>query len=258
AAALAGRTPPEALAVIEPSATAKAIAASLSSGTRKGVFLGNLARQHPHAAELHALAQALCELTGARLGFLTEAANTVGGYLAGALPKRGGLNARALLGADGTEPRRAYILLHTEPELDSAYPVAARASLAAADFVVALSPFRSLASDYADVLLPIAPFTETAGTFVNGEGRAQGFSGVVPPLGGARPGWKVLRVLGTLLGLPGFDYDSVETVRAELPMGDIAARLSNEVDIALQAPAEPASDIERVADVPIYFTDPLV
>ena len=266
AAAAAGTPVPPALNGIDASDTAKAMAASLAGGARKGVFLGNFAQQHPQAAQLHALAQALAELTGARLGFLTEAANTVGGYLAGALPNAGGLNAAAMLGAgDGVSPK-AFLLLHAEPELDTADPARARAALAAAEFVVALSPFKHGAVDYADVLLPIAPFTETPGTFVNCEGRPQAFNAVVPTLGLARPAWKVLRVLGSMLGLADFGYDSIEAVRRELPSQDeIDFRLSNVTQVAIDARVAAANEgngsgsgTERVADVPIYFGDPLV
>jgi NADH-quinone oxidoreductase subunit G len=278
AAAAAGTPVPAALDGIEASDVAKAIAASLAEGVGtggksggegggKGIFLGNFAQQHPQAAQLHALAQALAELTGARMGFLTEAANTLGGYVASALPNAGGLNAATMLGAgDGAHPK-AFLLLHAEPELDTADPARARAALSAAEFVVALSPFKHDAVDYADVILPVAPFTETAGTFVNCEGRAQEFTAVVLPLGLARPAWKVLRVLGSMLGLVGFGYDGVEAVRRELPsQGEIAARLSNATRIAIDsrvaADADRANggvrEAERVADVPIYFTDPLV
>jgi NADH-quinone oxidoreductase subunit G len=252
-----GKAASKALAGIEPQAAAQVIAASLLSGERKGIFLGNLARQHPQAAQMHALAHALAELTGARLGVLTEAANSVGGYIASALPRNGGLHARALL--DPGAARKAYLLLHAEPELDSADPAAARAALGKAELVVALTPFKSNAAEYANVILPVAPFTETAGTFVNCEGRVQSFNGVVPALGHARPAWKVLRVLGTLLGLPGFEFQSVEAVRAEvLPSDDLSARLSNATAVSI-APVEATRDgVERVTDVPIYFADPLV
>jgi NADH-quinone oxidoreductase subunit G len=278
AAAAAGTPVPAALAGIEASDVAKAIAASLAgaagadgkSGGKggKGIFLGNFAQQHPQAAQLHALAQSLAELTGARLGFLTEAANSVGGHLASALPSADGLNAATMLvGAGDGVPPKAFLLLHAEPELDTADPARARAALAGAEFVVALSPFKHGAVDYADVLLPVAPFTETAGTFVNCEGRAQEFAAVVLPLGLARPAWKVLRVLGSMLGLAGFGYDSIEAVRRELPSQDeIAARLSNATQTAIDAQvaadgnrgAGSVREAERVADVPIYFTDPLV
>jgi len=125
--------------------------------------------------------------------------------------------------------------------------------------VVAFTSFKDAAVEGADVLLPIAPFTETSGTFVNAEGRVQGFHGVVKPLGDTRPGWKVLRVLGNLLGLSGFDFETTEQVRAEA-LGDestLAARLSNEVDVLQQARPAPQG-LQRLADVPIYATDALV
>jgi NADH-quinone oxidoreductase subunit G len=128
--------------------------------------------------------------------------------------------------------------------------------------VVALSAFKHHASFYADVLLPIAPFTETSGTFVNTEGRVQSFKGAVKPLGEARPAWKVLRVLGNLLGLSGFDYDSGEAVRDEvLPKSGVADKLNNHIEgIALQTAAvsRHSGGIQRISDVPIYFADALV
>ena len=162
-------------------------------------------------------------------------------------------------------PRKAYLLLNTEPELDAGDPVAARAALAQAEMVVVLSPYRH-AADYADVLLPIAPFTETSGTFVNCEGRAQSFNGAVKPLGETRPGWKVLRVLGNLLDLENFEYESSEEIRNEVLGGDSAdkidlvARLNNIAAVQPQAVANHAAGggLERIADVPIYFSDAIV
>jgi NADH-quinone oxidoreductase subunit G len=253
----AGKPAPRALSALEAPAAAQVIAASLLGGERRGVFLGNLARQHPRAAQLHALAQALASLTGAKLGVLTEAANSVGGYVADALPRQVGLHAQALLG--GAEPRKAYVLLHAEPELDAADPVAACAALAQAELVVALTAFKSAADRHAHVLLPISPFTETAGTFVNCEGRPQAFNGVVQPLGDARPAWKVLRVLGSMLGITGFGLDSIEQVRAELPSAEeIGTRLSNATTVEIESPELASDGVERLTDVPVYFSDPLV
>ena len=248
---------PAAFAGLQPSATAKQIATSLLSGEPRAIFLGNAATQHPQAAQLHAAAQWLAQQTDAGFGNLTEAANTVGAYLAKALPAKGG-NAIEFF----AKPRKAYVLFNTEPELDCYDPQTARAALGQADMVVALSPFMH-GMDYADVLLPIAPFTETAGTFVNAEGRAQSFNGTVKPLADTRPGWKVLRVLGNLLGLDGFDYETSEAIRtevlgaADLTALDLSSRLNNLTTIGLQAP-QPLAGLQRVADVPIYATDGIV
>jgi NADH-quinone oxidoreductase subunit G len=254
----AGRELPQALAGIEPTAGAEVIAASLLTGKRRAILLGNYAVQHSDASQIAALAQALASITGATLGVLTEAANTVGGHVAGALPRRGGRNAQAMLGGDGDEPRRAYVVLHAEPEFDCANPVAARAALQKAEFVVVMSPFRH-GMKYADVLLPIAPFTETSGTFVNCEGRVQGFHGVATPAGESRPGWKLLRVLGTMLKLEGFEFETSEEVRDAVvaQRGDLASQLSSATRTPIVAPATSAATVERVADVPIHFADPL-
>jgi NADH-quinone oxidoreductase subunit G len=254
-----GGTVPPALAKVEASpavtAAARAIAASLAAGERVGIFLGNAAEQHPRAAQLHAIAQELAGSLGARFGFLGEAANSVGGYLAGCVPGSGGLNAAAML----ADPRKAYILLNVEPALDCHNAGQALAAMHAADVVIALSAFGGGTLDYADVILPIGPFTETSGTFVNTEGRAQSFNGVVPPLGEARPAWKVLRVLGNVLGLEGFDFDTSEAVRdAACRATDVAGRLDNRISGITLDPGTPGLALERVADVPIYSADPLV
>jgi len=250
----AGRPVPAEFAGIEPAAAAIAIAASLAGGERKAILLGNQAEQHPEASQILALAQMLAGITGATLGCLGEAANSVGGHVAGALPQAGGRNAQAML----TDPRRAYLLLHAEPAFDCANPVAAGAAFEHADFVVVLSPFRH-GAEYADALLPVGPFTETAGTFVNCEGRVQRFNGVVKPLGDARPAWKVLRVLGSLLGLPGFEFETIDDARALAAVrdADIAARLANGTRVPLVRPVADAQGVERAADVPIHFADPL-
>jgi NADH-quinone oxidoreductase subunit G len=247
---------PQALRSVAPMQPAEAIAESLATGERRAIFLGNYAMQHPDASQIVALAQRLAEITGAAFGVLTEAANSVGGYVARALPQQGGMNAQAMVGGDA---RRAYVLLHAEPEFDFANPPATRAALEKADLVVVLSAFRT-ATRYADVLLPVAPFTETSGTFVNCEGRVQTFHGVVQPLGEARPAWKVLRVLGTMLGVRDIAFDSSDEVREAVlqDAGELTSRLVNTSRVDLAPPARANGGIERVADVPIYSADPLV
>ena len=234
---------------------AKAVAASLLSGERKAVLLGNAAAQHPQASGLLSLANWIGEQTGASVGYLTESANTVGAQLVNALPGEGGLNAQQIL----TGSLKAVVLLNTEPAFDAANPAAAVRALQGASLVVALTPFKNAALDVADVLLPVAPFSETSGTFVNAEGRAQSFHGVVKPLGDTRPAWKVLRVLGNVLNLDGFSQETSEEVRAEA-LGDIAsipARLSNKTSVSAK-PAATSTALERVSDVMIYATDSLV
>ncbi|HEY6094884.1 MAG TPA: NADH-quinone oxidoreductase subunit NuoG [Gallionellaceae bacterium] len=241
-----------------PSAQAQAIAHALASGQRVGILLGNFAQQHPQAAQLQLLAQHIASLSSGRCGFLGEAANSVGGYLAQAVPfaaGKAGLNARTML----EQPRKAYVLLNVEAELDTQNPQQALAAMYAADLVIAMSPYKHFASDYADVLLPISPFTETSGTFISTEGRVQSFNGAVKPLGETRPAWKVLRVLGNLLKLDGFNQDSSEAVRDEALAGvDVAGKLGNGVNgVAAQAMAT-GSGLQRVADVPIYCSDAIV
>ena len=233
---------------------ARRIAASLASGERVAVLLGNAALQSPHAAQIEAWAQWIAQATGAVFGVIGEAANSVGAQLVDAQPRNGGLDARAML----EQPRRAYLLWNLEPEYDTANPALTLSALASAETVISFSAYRNGAMEYADAILPIAPYLETSGTFVNTEGRAQSFNGAVRPLGDARPGWKVLRVIGSQLGLPGFDLDTPEAVRAALP--SLAAdRLGGRSGVAPQTPQAAATGtLQRLADVPVNFSDALV
>jgi NADH-quinone oxidoreductase subunit G len=250
-AAVKGIAAPAGFDNVKASDAANKIAASLNTGDASlpaAILLGNAAAQHPQASALHAAAQWIAEQTGAKFGYLTEAANTVGGYLAGATAAAPVFSA----------PKKAYLLLNAEPELDAANPQQARAALDAAEMVVAMSAFQH-GFDYADVLLPVSPFSETSGTFVNCEGRAQSFNGTVKPLGDTRPAWKVLRVLGNLLGLSGFDYETSEAIRDEVfgkGVTDLSAKLNNVSKAAVSAATYGSSGaLERVTDVPIYFAD---
>ncbi|BAO29183.1 NADH-quinone oxidoreductase subunit NuoG [Sulfuritalea hydrogenivorans] len=246
-----------ALAGVTISAEAQAIAQSLASGSNTGVLLGNFAQQHPQAATLQSLGQQLASALGGSVGFLGEAANSVGGYVAKAVPGVSGLNASAML----KDLRQAYVVVGAEAELDCADGAQALAALGKAAVTVVLTPFKSQAMlDYAAVLLPVSPFTETSGTFVNTEGRVQSFYAATKPLGDARPAWKVLRVLGNLLQVAGFEYNSSEEVRAEALGGQpvFVSGLDNGIDgIALNLTAT-VNGLERIADVPIHFADALV
>lgn len=231
---------------------ASAIAKSLLSGERKAILLGNAAAHHAQASSLLALAQWLAQHTGASVGYLTEAANTVGAQLVHALPGKDGQNAAQMLSGG----LKAALLLNVEPGLDTA--IGAQ-GLETAEMVVTLSPFKTNL-DISDVLLPIAPFSETSGSFVNAEGRLQTFNAVVKPLGETRPAWKVLRVLGNLLGLRGFEQESSQAVLASaLPgveNGTLVARsqLSNSTQVGIVL--APATTVPCVAS--IYQLDALV
>ncbi|MEY3673153.1 MAG: NADH-ubiquinone oxidoreductase, 75 kDa subunit [Pseudomonadota bacterium] len=256
-AKIKGAEVPATLAGVQADATTQQIAQSLATGERVAVLLGNAAVNAPDAAQLASLAQSIAQLSGGKLGFLTAGANTVGAYLAGAVPAQGGKSAAAML----AEPLKAYIVLHAEPLLDTDNGAQAVAALKAADFVVALTAFASDVADWADVMLPIAPFTETSGTFVNAQGLAQSFKGTVAPRGQTRPGWKVLRVLGNVLHLAGFDDETSESVRDSVLSGGVANRLSNQINapIASVVAGQNASGVlQRVTDLPIYRSDALV
>nr|WP_321273924.1 NADH-quinone oxidoreductase subunit NuoG [Alcaligenes faecalis] len=244
---------PAGLEGVQVSAEAQQIADSLASGERVAILLGNMAVNSDQASVIAANANAIAQASGAKLGFLTAGGNTVGGYLANAVPGKGGLTAEQML----AQTLRAYLVLNVEPALDSDLGERAVETLKSATFSVALTSYRSAAEQWADVMLPVSPFTETSGTFVNAEGRVQSFKGAAAPVGDTRPAWKVLRVLGNLFQLDGFDDETSESVRDSVMAAGVESRLSNQINLAASVlPA--ASGLERVADVPIYRSDALV
>ncbi len=246
--------------------TELAIAGHLKAAESAAVLLGVLAHGSQQLSSLRALAVLIAKLSGARFGLLPEGSNSSGGWLAGAIPHRGPVGQKtpvtSLVNASAMfeHPLRGYLLVGVEPELDSSHPVAATKVLEEAGFVVSLTSFVSdTMKQYADVLLPISPFSETSGTFVNIEGHWQSFAGAVAPLGDSRPAWKVLRVLGNLFDLQGFEYTSSEQVRDELkascgqvePSAEVGWRCPSDLNTA-------AGSLYRLGEVPIYATDALV
>jgi len=271
AAEAAGQALPEHLAAAVRAATVSAAhreaVQALASGARRAVWLGALAGRHPAFADLRALAAGLAQLCGASFGCISEGANAAGAYLAGAVPHRepggkpaaaGGLTAREML----AKPLRAYVLFGgIEPSIDTLDPEAQR-SLAQAELVVAITPFANEeVKRSAHVLLPIGTFAESSGTYVNCEGLWQSQEGAATPVGAARPGWKVLRVLGNLLNLPRFEYRSSEEVLDELRSACEAVRPAGYGGTrTVQPPGNGARSAPpvTVADVPMYQVDALV
>ena len=254
-----------AVAGAAPSEASRAMADALLKAKHAALLLGPAVAAHPEAALLRALAAGLASASGASLGQLSQGANVAGAWLAGALPHRGpGATAPARVGRDARamlrEPRPGYLLFGIEPELDCGDPATASSAMLSARCVIACTAFRSEAmSRYAHLMLPIAPYAETPGTFVNIEGRWQSFEAAVPPLGEARPGWKILRVMGNLLDLAGFDYMKVEQVREEVEA--VAKRADSpgagqwRHGTRVEWPPEALS---RLGSVPMYATDPVV
>ncbi len=250
----------------------RAIASQLHAGEKTAVILGTQAMAHPAFSTLNALAGAIARMSGARLGYLPDGANSLGGWIAGAVPHRGaggqpagerGLSARGML--DGG--LKGYLLNNFEPEYDCADPVTALRAFGEAEFVAVLTSYRNTAMErYARVMLPAAPFSETSGTYVNAEGRWQSFTGAVTPVGSARPAWKVFRVLGNLCGVDGFNQIVSTDARDELRklLGDFTL---NGNQVTWHCPAELSRDagsgangtgLTRVSDVPVYAVDSIV
>jgi len=261
-ACLDGAAPPAHLKTLMGGAQAnlahKAVAAALKSGQKRAIWLGALALRHPAYADLRAVAAGIAAATGATLGTLAEGGNAAGAYLAGAVPHREpggtrsgitGKNAREMF----SQSQKAYLLFGgAEPWADGLGADAIKA-LTGAGFVVAATPYADdTLRSVAHVLLPISTFVETSGTYVNLEGLWQSFAGAAKPLGEARPGWKVLRVLGNLANVADFDYQSSEEVREE-----VRALCGGVTQASYHGSHEAkVSDVDaRVVDVPMYAID---
>jgi NADH-quinone oxidoreductase subunit G len=261
-----GKSAPASIAALtskaQPNDTHKAIAQQLGEGERRLILLGAIAQRDPAFADLRLVASALAEATGATLGYLPEGGNAVGAHLVGFLPGRsaGGQAVSAPgsnVGDMFAAKLKAYILFGAiEPQLDIAAENAS-AALEAADFVVALSPY-STAAEFADVVLPIGTFAETAGTYVNLEGRWQSVPGAASPVGESRPGWKVLRVLANLLDLPGFEYTAADQITEDIrkAVDEAGSFTATAATRTLQAQA--ATGAPAIRDVPIYQVDAMV
>lgn len=236
----------------------------LAGKTNIGIVLGAVALQHPQASLIRYLAWELANITNAKLSFMTDGANTAGGWLAGAVPHRlpdgsqtsGGLSAHAML----QDPLDGYLLMNVEPELDCANAAQAVLALSQAKFVVALSIYRNqVLLDHANVILPMGPFTETGGTFVNAMGTWQSFQGVAKPYGGSRPGWKILRVLANFLDLADFEYENVDAIRQEVRVS-AASSVTQTWKLTKPKNHTPHAlgKLSRIGEIPLYAIDSLV
>ena len=244
---------------------AQMIAEKLTQGKQATIILGAIAQNSQQAAPLRYLAHLIAELSNATVGELTYGANAAGAWLTGCVPHRTlGNVSLTIPGSNAQEmihnPRKAYLLFNIEPEFDSANPIKTINSLKAADFVVACSPFMSESiREYADVILPIVPFVETSGTFVNCNGVWQSFNTAVMPLVESRPGWKVLRVLGNFLELSGFDYSSSEQVRDEVKQAVVS--IQNNEQLKKYIPNKltvGGNGFTRISHWPLYRGDNIV
>ena len=247
---------------VEVNETHTAIAQNLKNAGKASVLIGTQAMAQAELSSLRSLANLIAELSGATLGYLTEGCNAVGAWLAGAVPHRGvagtsiDSHAQSEVGYD----LKAYINLNIEPEFDCASPAAALDAVMSADFVVNMTSHVSDAMKaYADVLLPVATFAETSGTYVNAAAEWQSFAGSVEPAGEARPAWKVLRVLGNLFDVEGFDYVSSEEVRDELAAMTAGMTISSSSEWQSPSlPVKPLNTLQRIGHLPIHAVDMLV
>ncbi len=245
----------------------KAIADQLAAHDQRfTILLGNLATSHPQFALIRAFAGIIAQLTGAQIGYLPEAANSAGAWLAGMLPHRQAAGEKAnTVGYDAeamlAQGLAGYILLGLEPELDCYDGVIALQTLQQAEFVVAITAYHTPTMEsYANVLLPMATFAETSGTYINCEGKWQSFSGAISPMGEARPAWKILRVLGNLFDIKGFNYVSSEEVRNELRtlVGDKTVNNHLQWQLPEHLSNEQIKGLQRITEMSIYTTDSLV
>lgn len=258
----------ELLDAVDPGSAETALAEKLLQTDKAAILLGPYAINHPQASLVKLLAGCIASQNNAKFGYFSEGSNAAGAYLAGTLPHRAaagevvstpGLHARELF----TQNLRAYLLVQIEPEFDCANSAQALHALRAADSVIALSAYRGGAiEEYADIILPVATFAENSGTYVNVEGLWQSMIAAGLPMGEARPAWQVLRQLGELLGLSGFDYVSSESVRDELKAkvdnmasADVTGVPDNAVCYKVE---DMAQSLFRISQWPMYRVDSVV
>lgn len=238
------------------------VAHELKDKKRVLVILGAFAMHHPEASLIRAAAKQIAATYGATLAMMTNGANGAGGWLAGAIPQQNGLNAYEML----KNSCEAYLLLNVEPELDCANAQLAVSAMQQARFVVALSIYRNkVLEEHADAILPMAPFTETAGTYVNASGEWQSFEGVAKPFGSSRPGWKILQALANFMQLDGFDYQSAfavrDILRDALRDGAKSAPPRSErvsearMDVRLEGQVRSDQSLSRIGEIPSYAID---
>jgi len=240
---------------VEISESAQKIAKNLKASPRSAIFIGADAINHPQSAIIRHLIRLIAELSGASFGAVSVGANSLGAWAANAVPDTNALNAKAML---TDSPLKAYYLLNTEPEFDTAFAKAATAALEKAALVVCLSVFKTPAMlEYADFILPVAPFTENSGTLVNALGEWQSFNAVSVPEGESKPAWKVLRVLANLFELADFDYQKTQSIIDELKAAPIKKEPSKQFSLKELTFTEDA-ELTRFAPWPIYRTDALV
>ena len=243
----------------------KVIAEKLKAAGQGSVILGAIAHSHPDFKLLRRLAGNIATAANVSLGLLAEGANVTGAWMAGVVPHRGVAGSEVSeTGLDAGEMTRqgmeTYLMVNVEPEFDVANPAVFSNSLEGAK-VVALSGFMTpWLEAHADVVLPMAQMGETSGTQVNAQGDVQSFNGVVKPAGAARPGWKILRVLGNLVDIEGFEYEDSEQVRDELLSACEGLKPDNSIkdsdaDLEISSVAE---GLQRVGGVPMYSVDSLV
>ena len=244
---------------VEPDQANRGIADALKQAGQVTVLLGTAAQMHPDFSLLRSLAGAIADASGVALGFVGTGANDVGAWMAGAVPHRGaagarvetGLNARAML----EQPRKLYLTIGIEPERDMADPALAASAIGDARLIALTSFVSPWLAEHADIVLPVSGPAETSGTLVSLEGAAQSFRGVATPPGEARPAWKVLRVLGNLLDIEGFDYDESTDVRDELLAACAGCEPDNRVGESSPVQPQAGGEWERIGGVPMYAVD---
>lgn len=244
----------------------KQIAEALRASENAAIFLGAFSLNHPHASYIRAQVRKIAELTKVRIGVFTEGANASGGYLAGAIPHRGpaGADIKGPRGFAAKEmlvdkPVRAYFILGFEPEFDTVFPGPAMQSLRAADLCVCITSFVTDAMKrYADVILPMTPFTENEGTFVNAEGTWQSFDAAGPAKGRSKPAWKIIRAMARAMKMNGFDYKSVNDIRDELKDKVESMTPYQAQPVTLEKPPIMEKGLLRMGAFPAYCVDGIV
>tara|TARA_R110002050_G_scaffold9504_1_gene33179 strand:+ start:324453 stop:326828 length:2376 start_codon:yes stop_codon:yes gene_type:complete len=252
----------ELLENVVPKAADQTIAMRLSNAMQATLFVGALANNHPQAAKLKALTALIARLSNSQLIVLPTANATAMALAEKLASAKVNSNETESIGLNSQQvwqqKLRAYVLFGVEPELDCANPSGALTALQNASLVVSVTSYvTDTLLAYADVILPMASFAETSGTFIGIDEQWQSFTGAVTAKADSRPGWKILRVLGNLANIKDFDYVSSQDVRDEVS-DQLKLQSTPKKSFYIPEDVSVTSTLMAISEVPMYQTDAVV
>ena len=247
----------DALAQAKANDAQRATIKALRDGASSVVVFGDFAVEHAEAALLRQLAKFIAASTNSAFNEVAGGANAVGLTRVGVVPQSQGRDAATLL----AQAPQALISYHLGSQ-DTSSPAGYDKLRSGVAFGVYIGAFACAGvKRTAHAVLPIGLPPEVDSTYVNVDGIEQVVGAGAKLPGDARAGWRVLRALGAVLGLAGFDAVEIADVRSAIasdPANKNRAVSSNAAKKVAAATDRSAQGFERIATVPIYRSDAIV